>query len=207
MSGDIDQDRVRRRLLDTATALFAELGYDQMSTQMIADTAGMTVEEVTRQTGGKRELYVAVMRRAYEQEQAMLEQAAAEFTHDAAGVHRFLDRYLDFFVAHPQSAALWMQRRLHDAADIQLEAVYTVPQMTLVARLGDGVFAPDVDVELMLLTIVWSVHVFVQSGVPDAHGRWITASDDQMLSRFRAHQHRLVECLTGLPHPADRPPG
>src|SRR6266496_1490799 len=125
MSQGAGAGRIPEHLLDTATGLFAELGYDQMSTQMIADTAGMAVEEVIRQTGGKRGLYVAAMRRAYEHEQIMLEQAAAEFTHDAAGVHRFLDRYLDFFATHPQYAGLWTQRRLHDAADIQLEAAYS----------------------------------------------------------------------------------
>src|SRR5689334_6578860 len=104
MAGD-----VRERLLDSAAGLFAQLGYDETTTEMIANAAGVGVGEVTRMIGGKRDIYLAVMMRAYEQEQAVLLRAAADFTPDGPGVHRFLDEYLNFFVAHPQTAALWMQ--------------------------------------------------------------------------------------------------
>jgi AcrR family transcriptional regulator len=190
---------LRERLLDSAEGLFAQLGYDQITNQMIADTAGVSVSEITRLIGGKRDVYLAVMMRVHGEEQAFLERAAAEFTPDAAGVHRFLDQYLDFFVVHPQTAALWMQRRFQDASDIPLEATYTYPQLILVAGLTADVIELDVDMELMLLTLVWCVHNFVQGGIPDPEGARITADDPAMLARFRAHLHRLVERMTGLP--------
>jgi len=189
---------VRERVLDSAAGLFAELGYDTATTEMIANAAGVGVADVTRLIGGKRDIYLAVMMRAYEQEQAVLLRAAASFTPDGPGVHRFLDEYLDFFVAHPQIAALWMQRRFQDASDIPLEATYTFPQLTLVGELAADAIKQDVDIELLLLTVVWCVHNFVQGGVPDRDGGRITADDPAMLARFRTHLHRLVEGMTGL---------
>lgn len=183
----------RDRLLDSATRLFAELGYDETSTQMIADAAGLDVDMATGLVGRKRDLYLAVMERAYQAEQAMLETAAGEFTQDGPGMYRFLDRYIDFFVANPQIAALWIHRRLSDATDIsEPEGLYSFPQVTLVGDALRDMFAPGVDVEFFLWTIVWNVHSFVQGGVPDAAGRRRGPQDHETLLRFRAHMREMV---------------
>lgn len=199
MAEHAEPTRVHDKLVETATGLFAELGYDQTSTQMIADAAGVTTAVLAREVGGKSDLYLAVMERAHALQKAMLEQGAAEFTRDAAGVHRFLDRYLDFFVAHPQIATLWIQRRLSDAADIAgIEREYTYPQIQMVAQaVGDTVGA-DVDAELSLWTIAWCVHDFVQAGIPSAEGPRVGPSDRRTLARFRAHLHQMVERMIGL---------
>ena len=85
--------------------------------------------------------------------------SARPFGYGDVGIHRFLDRYLDFVVEHSQLAALATQRRLSDAADIaDIERSYSIPHMQLAARAG-------VDVELSLWSVMWCIHSFVyQSG-------------------------------------------
>lgn len=189
------------RLLRAATRLFAELGYDETSTRMVADAAGIDLARTIELAGSKRDLYLTVMARAYQAEQAMLEQAAAEFTPDLAGLYHFIDLYLDFFVANPQIAALWIQRRLYDAADVvELEKLYSLPQINLVAESVGDVIDPGLDLEFALWTVVWAVHSFVQGGMPDDSGRRVGPQNRRLLSRFREYLHQLVARMT-LPSP------
>lgn len=51
-----------RRILDSASALFAELLYDQVRLAEVARRAGVTVQTVIRRFGSKEELYHAVAR-------------------------------------------------------------------------------------------------------------------------------------------------
>jgi AcrR family transcriptional regulator len=192
--------QVRERILDTATGLFAELGYDEVTVRMIAETAGLTFDEVIATIGTKRDLYVLVMDRAAALEDGMLAKAAAEFTHDVAGMHRFLDRYLDFYVTYPHIAALWIQRRMFDAADItHIESQISVPQLRLVAESVGSTFGPGVDVELALWSIAWCVQDFVQGGIPTEDGKRVGRNDPQTLARFRTHLHSMLLRMVGYP--------
>jgi AcrR family transcriptional regulator len=133
-------------------------------------------------------------------EDSVLAQASAEFTPDTAGVRRFLDLYLDFYVANPHIASLWTQRRLRDAADIaNIEGEYTTPQVKQVAETVADAVQPGLDLELCLWTIAWCVQDFVQGGIPDAQGNRIGHSDPETLARFRTHLHSFVPRMIGLP--------
>uniref|UniRef100_UPI0037526ED4 TetR family transcriptional regulator n=1 Tax=Actinomadura sp. SCN-SB TaxID=3373092 RepID=UPI0037526ED4 len=57
-----DQDDAR--VLDVATELFAGLGYEGTSMAMIADSAGITLADLTAKVDTKAELYAAVVVRA-----------------------------------------------------------------------------------------------------------------------------------------------
>lgn len=52
------------RLLDAAEELFAARGFDSVSTREIADAAGVNLAGIRYHFGGKRGLYLAVLRRA-----------------------------------------------------------------------------------------------------------------------------------------------
>ncbi|WP_242903380.1 TetR/AcrR family transcriptional regulator [Actinomadura terrae] len=180
----------RERVLDAATRLFAALGYDGTSTRMIAEAAGLNI---ACYTGGKRDLYLAVMERAHVMERSALEAAVADMTPDAAGVLGLLDRYIDFCVAHPEIPALWMHRWLSDAADVaHLEALYVRPLMRMVTGAVDGLLGEGADVEYLAWTIVWCTHGFARGGVLDGDGRRHGIDDPHELARFRAHLRGLV---------------
>ncbi len=184
------------RLLRTALRLFAELGYDQTTNRMITDATGLDPSAVTDLFGGKRDLYLSVIQLVHDQEQALLERMSGAYTHDRAGVHRMVDEYFDYFLDYPQTAALWMHRRMHDASDLRhIEQFYSFPQIKAVAELTRGLFPDDVDIELIVWNIVWSVQTFVYGGVPDAHGGRLGRDDPQAVQRFRHHLHSCLDHL------------
>lgn len=182
------------RLLQTAIGLFAELGYDQTTSRMITDAAGLPENTVKDLFGSKRDLYLAVISHVYEEEQSLLKQMFGDYTHDRKGIHHLIDHYLDYFLQRPQAAALWMHRRMHDAADLrEIEKYYSFPQIRTVAQQVGDLFRKEVDVEMVIWSIVWSVQTFVYGGIPDAHGNRIGRGDRRMVSRFRRHLHTSID--------------
>lgn len=192
------------RVLDAATRLFAERGFDGASTRLIADAAGLNIATVAYHVGGKRDLYLAVMTRAAEAERAALEAAldsCAEpgLVSTPRDVHLVVDRYLDFCVDHPQVPALWMHRWLSDADDVaSFEAAHVHPLVSRLVEQTRSVAAPDADVEYAVWSVIWTVHGFARGGVPDASGHRRRTDDPRALARFRAALHRLVAGLLGL---------
>ncbi|GAB2815466.1 hypothetical protein GCM10022221_11720 [Actinocorallia aurea] len=184
------------RLLNAALGLFAELGYDQTTSQLIADVAGLPVAAIRTEFGGKREVYLAVVKHVHEEEQALLDGMVATYTHDAAGIHRLIDQYFDHFVDHPREAALWMQRRMHDAADLRdIERLYSSPQIAAVSELTADLVRPEIDMELVIWSIVWSVQTFVFGGIPSADGGHVGTGDRKTVARFRRHLHSSIDPL------------
>lgn len=56
----------------------------------------------------------------------------------------------------------------------------------------------DVDLEMLVYSIVWTTHSFSRAGFVDATGRRQDASTLAMTDRFRAHLHRLVDGAIGF---------
>ncbi|MGH3243074.1 MAG: TetR/AcrR family transcriptional regulator [Spirillospora sp.] len=190
----------RERVLDAAGRLFAALGYDGTSTRMIAEAAGLNVATVAYHVGGKRDLYLAVMERAYLTERAALEDALAEIDLDVDGLLTLTDRYIDFCVGNPEIPALWMHRWLSDASDVaHLEEQYVRPLTEMVAGTARKLVPDDVDVEYVVWTVVWCTHGFLCGGVLDADGRRHGRDDTHELARFRAHMRHLVATTIGPP--------
>lgn len=194
-------DTASARILDAATRLFAERGFDGTSTRLIADAAGINIATVNYHHGGKRDLYLAVMERAHHAENTALQAAMAAFTPDRDGVHRLVDDYLDFCAAHPEVPALWMHRWLSDADDVaSLEARYVRPLVDAITALVRRAVPPgaDVDVEYTVWTVIWCVHGFARGGVLDDSGARQRTGDDTALARFRAQLHRIADGLLPL---------
>ncbi|MER5323317.1 TetR/AcrR family transcriptional regulator [Streptosporangium roseum] len=200
----------RELILRVATRLFAALGYDATSISQIAEAAGLDVATITRQAGGKRELYLAIMDWVHETELASLHKAVkgAPVTSPEqanALVYRIIDQYLDLCVAHPEIPALWMHRWLSDASDVtELELRYTRPmgeivKSALAPALAGGYIDPDVDLEYLLWSMLWCVNGFSQSGVLDEHGNRRHMDDPEVLRRFRALLHRMIHRTVAFP--------
>ncbi|GAA2911234.1 TetR/AcrR family transcriptional regulator [Streptosporangium fragile] len=56
-----DREGTRRRILEAARHLFAELGYDQVTMRLLAAEAGANVALINRYFGSKRELFAEVL--------------------------------------------------------------------------------------------------------------------------------------------------
>ena len=113
-------------------------------------------------------------------------------------LHGFVDAYLSFCLRHPEVPALWMRRWLSEGEDIQaIEDEFAGP---LVARVSTRVRAVldraglthEIDLEMLVYSIVWTTHSFSRAGFVDATGERRLASSAEMRDRFRRHLHHLV---------------
>ena len=59
----LDPEQRREQILDAANALFAERGYDEVSVEDIASSAGVTRGLVHHYFGGRKEVYIALLER------------------------------------------------------------------------------------------------------------------------------------------------
>lgn len=198
----------RERILQAATHLFAEHGYDATSTRTIAEAVGLNIATVAYHVGGKADLYREVMRRAHLAQREVVDRALTELGHAGpteretrAALLRFVDAYLDFCLVNPDVPALWMRRWLSDGADMaEVESEFAGPlaaEAGAVARevLDRAGLAPDLDVEMLVFTTVWTCHSFSRAGVVDPSGARVSTGNLVMLERFRSHLHAVVEGL------------
>ncbi|GAA2868533.1 hypothetical protein GCM10010517_28360 [Streptosporangium fragile] len=199
-------------ILQVAARLFSALGYDGTSSGQIAEAAGLSPDVLREEFGGKRELYLAVLDRAYLAERESLEAALKGFVpstpeETAAVIHRIVDHYIDYCLVHPETPALRMHRWLADAGDlVEPEREYMKPLMDLVSMVIDaaaeaGHVGPDVDLRYIMWTLMWSVNGFLMGGVLNRDGGFGGAEDPVTLRWFRTNLHRTVHRAAGLPGP------
>ncbi|WP_106399321.1 TetR/AcrR family transcriptional regulator [Actinocorallia populi] len=191
-------DPAHQSVFNAAEHLFADLGYDQTSVQLIADAAGVPVETVGEEFGGKRQLYLDVMENVRLEGEKAFAKVVENYTPDAGGIHYLVDATLDHFLRRPQDAGLWLQRRLQDAADLtEVDQRGSGPQLARVLTLTRSAFRQDLDQGLVLQDLFWSVHDFVRGGIFDDAGERMGPEDPEAVDRFRRHLHRMVSLYTG----------
>ncbi|MGJ6968568.1 TetR/AcrR family transcriptional regulator [Streptosporangium sp. G11] len=202
-------DPQSRAVIDIAARLFAAFGHDGTSLQGIAEAAGEDLAWVQRRFGDKHDLYLAVIDHAGRAERAVVEEAlselpAADAGGVAAAVYRLSERYLEFCITNPQVPALWMHRWLGDAADIpDLEQAYSIPLINftrdaLRSAARAGLIDDQVDLDLLVRTLIWSVYGFLH-GETLADADRSVAADPQARRRFLAHHRQLVDRMLRLP--------
>jgi AcrR family transcriptional regulator len=190
------------RVIDVASRLFAGLGYDLTSLDLIADAVGVPPAEILTLTGGKRDLYLRVMQRVFEEKKARIEAAAAGDGSGRTALHRIADAYLDYYAEHPQFLALWTHRSASDASDItDVEDRYMRPLMRLAAhRIRDEV-PEDISAHALLGVVLWCINGFLGTGIL-APGHGMTRADDPAtLGYFRAVMHTVIDRLLTRPRP------
>ncbi|MEQ6902593.1 TetR/AcrR family transcriptional regulator [Nocardioides sp. YIM 152588] len=200
----------RERILAAATRLFAEHGYDATSTRAIGEAVGLNIATVAYHVGGKADLYREVMRRAHLAQREVVSTALTELgaagptpEETRAALLRFVDAYLDFCLTNPDVPALWMRRWLSDGSvAAEVEAEFAGPLAAEVGRIARELLdragmAPELDVELLVYTIVWTCHSFSRGGVVSPAGQRMRTTDLVMLERFRNHLHAVVAGVLG----------
>jgi AcrR family transcriptional regulator len=105
--------RRREEILDTAARLFAERGYSETDTQVLAEELGVGKGTLYRYFPSKRDLFLAaadrVMRRLRQRIDERLAGVKEPFERIAAGIRTFLA----FCAEHPEYVELLMQERAH----------------------------------------------------------------------------------------------
>ncbi|MDX6741120.1 TetR/AcrR family transcriptional regulator [Actinocorallia sp. A-T 12471] len=177
-------------VLDVALRLFANLGYDGTTTEMIAAAAGVRPEEVP---GGRNGLYHAMLRRFQDQQLAVFDQVP-EISAEG-DLHDVLDHLLDFYLDHRLELMVWQHRGLSDATDIAgAERDYRTP---VTERLFEVVAALEKlpDPEMWISVVTWSLTGFVSGGIITQDAEPADADDYRARRRFRAFMHKMMEAV------------
>jgi AcrR family transcriptional regulator len=98
-------ERTRQQILETAQRLFAEIGYDATSLQMIADEMGLTKAAVYYYFRAKSDIREEAMRPGIERLKALLDEAAAMRSRRARAEH-MVTGLVDFLVRNRHYAVM-----------------------------------------------------------------------------------------------------
>src|SRR2546430_15829119 len=101
----VQAERTRQQILQTAQRLFAELGYDATSLQMIADEMGLTKAAVYYHFRAKNEILDAIMLPGVQRLEALLDDAAA-IRGRRARLEFLVNEFIDFLVQNRHYAVM-----------------------------------------------------------------------------------------------------
>ena len=106
----------REEILAAATQLFAEQGFSDAVTQILADTLGVGKGTLYRHFPSKRVLFLAAVDRVMTRLQAHVERATADVCDGLERVRLGVRAYLEFFRDHPEYVEILVQERaqFHD---------------------------------------------------------------------------------------------
>lgn len=200
------------RIVQVATLLFAEHGYHGVSARQIADAVGLNVATVHYHTGGKRELYLSVVRRLYEQEMALMAsvldaQPPDAWIHPAQlwiGLTRLVDAFVDFLDQRPERARIYMRRWLEGADEMtpveaELSLALHRPLLEVLRRAqAAGAIRPDADLSLFLRSFTWMLFSYFVTGPID----WQTWQGDPhapaSLEAYRMYLRDYLARMLGI---------
>lgn len=185
--------RIPGRVLVTAARLFSEVGYDETTTQLIADACGIDASVVREAHGGKRGVYLAVMEQLTRERMEHLAPVRAAFTPDAEGLIRLIDRNLDYALEHEELPSIWVHRWMADATDFpDLEERYGLPPFRMINDMVAQAVDGEVDPELFTWHVAWLISGFARGGFVGADGVRRHADDPDALRRFRLFMHQMA---------------
>src|SRR5689334_11158175 len=101
----VQAEQTRQQILDTAQRLFAELGYDATSLQMIADEMGLTKAAVYYHFRAKSDILHAAMLPGIRRLEALVDEVAAMRGRRARTEH-LVNGIVDFLVQNRQYAVM-----------------------------------------------------------------------------------------------------
>jgi len=98
-------------ILDAATSLFAELGYNDADTQALVEKLGVGKGTLYRYFPSKRELFLAAVDRVMRRMTARIDAGVAGIEDPLERIASAIRAYLDFFAANPEYVELLLQER------------------------------------------------------------------------------------------------
>lgn len=201
------------RIVQIATALFAEHGFHGVSTREIAAATELSVATVHHHVGPKRDLYMKTYK-------ALLD-AAETFFHDiisqvmSADVlnpevrdqlpGRLIDSFVDLVAGNPVRARLFMRHWLDSPDELaEVEAEVSLPLYrklyeVLTSAREAGVIRLSVDPGLFMRSVEWLVYGYFISGAFD----WDQWRSDPLatanLEQFKAFMREYISRLLDVP--------
>jgi AcrR family transcriptional regulator len=148
-----DAARTRGEILDVATAEFAARGYDGARVDEIAALTRTTKRMIYYHFGGKKQLYIAVLERAYARIRAAEREVSVDNLDPVTALRRVAEVTFDHHGAHPEFIRLVSIENIHNAEHVK-ELVKLVdlsgPVISMLEGIlhrgrAKGLFRTDVD--------------------------------------------------------------
>jgi AcrR family transcriptional regulator len=202
----------RERILEAATVLFAEHGFDGVSTRQIGKAVGLNIATVSYHVGGKRELYRQVVQRLHEQERTAIEvflgeldeTAYADSRRYAATVDTLIDGVVDLVASQSTRARIYMRRWLELAND--MSSAETEHSMALHRRLAAflargqeaGLVNPGCDLDLFLRSFTWQLYGHAVTGPFHRERLYGDPTSEEAVARFKEFLRDFARRMLGL---------
>jgi AcrR family transcriptional regulator len=133
-----DAERTRAEILDVAADEFADRGYNGARVDEIAARTRTTKRMIYYYFGGKKQLYMAVLERAYARIRAAEQAVAVDHLDPVAAIRRLAEVTFDHHEAHPEFIRLVSIENIHHA-DHLAELTDLVELSQPVIQLLDGI--------------------------------------------------------------------
>jgi AcrR family transcriptional regulator len=161
-----DADRTRQEILEVATREFAERGYAGGRVDEIAEQTRTTKRMIYYYYGSKKQLFVAVLERAYAEIRAAEQTIDVDHLDPAAAIRRLAELTFDHQESHPDFSRLVSIENIHRAEHITGRddfAGQNSPAIELIEKIlergrADGTFTRDIDaVDLHMMISAYCV--------------------------------------------------
>jgi AcrR family transcriptional regulator len=148
-----DAERTRAEILDVATHEFAQRGYSGARVDEIADHTSTTKRMIYYYFGGKEQLYLAVLERAYAQIRDAEQALDVEHLDPISAIRPLAELTFDHHETHPDFVKLVSIENIHQSEHIVKSSVLASSNtraVELIARIvaagvAAGVFKPKID--------------------------------------------------------------
>jgi AcrR family transcriptional regulator len=148
-----DAERTRAEILAVATREFADKGFDGARVDEIAAKMSTTKRMLYYYFGGKEQLYVAVLERAYAVIRALEQELDVEQLNPVDAIRQLAELTFDHHEAHPDFIRLVSIENIHRAEHIARSSMLpdsATPALDVLARILErgraaGVFRDDAD--------------------------------------------------------------
>ena len=132
----VQAERTRQQILETAQRLFADLGYDATSLQLIADEMGLTKAAVYYHFRAKSDILHEAMRPGMDRLEVLLDEAAG-IRGRRARIEHLVNGFTDFLVQNRQYAAMASTDPAAKRNNLDDEQM-TLRQRALILLFGDN---------------------------------------------------------------------
>jgi AcrR family transcriptional regulator len=191
-----DAERTRAEILDVATSEFADRGYAGARVDEIAAKTSTTKRMIYYYFGGKEQLYVAVLERAYKRIRGLEQQLDVEHLDPVQAVRELAGLTFDHHEAHPEFIRLVSIENIHRAEHIARSAALSGlanPVLDVLGRILErgwdaGLFRDDVDA----LDVHQVISAYCVFRTANRHTWRALFGRDMLAPERREHQRRLL---------------
>lgn len=179
----VQAEQTRQQILDTAQRLFAELGYDATSLQMIADEMGLTKAAVYYHFRAKSDILHAAMLPGIQRLEALLDEAAG-IRGRRARIEHLVNGFVDFLVQNRHYAAMASTDPAAKRNKVDYEAM-TLRQRALTLLFGDNPTGAE--------RLAFGVLFFIPECLPDL----ADLTDDELREALQTTIVRMLRVPSG----------